>query len=69
MGERKKKREKKRETERERKIGQKEKVKLKMEAEGKKGGQQVNVEKSREKKSAIQELARTHEKTQVVATH
>lgn len=31
--------------------------------------QAANVEKKREKKSAIQELARIHEKVQVVATY
>lgn len=29
----------------------------------------AKVEKEKKKKSAIQELARTHEKTQVVTTH
>lgn len=39
------------------------------EDEGKERRWQANVERGRKKKSAIQELARTHEKTQVVATH
>ena len=40
-----------------------------MKMKDQKGRRQAHAEKEEEKKSAIQELARTHEKTQVVATH
>lgn len=58
--------------ERERKSTCKKEKKKKGEGEDKDEGkerQAANVEKKREKKSAIQELARIHEKVQVVATY